>query len=608
MKIKSIKINNYKSLKEEKNKVYLEDSVTSIIGKNESGKSNVLEAIGDLHYYNKMNNKYFKSTNRSSNKRISAEIILQFNEKEYHQYTKIEYMGEETYLNIYPDVTTLSGALSELIFKDKKLKKCVDTILELSSSPGVWLIGNDNNKKIRKENLLQNIEKYNETVILNPITELKFIKSIINNSNSEREILIKEIDSFFSLISNYMSLLPNIYYRKEEQSLKSYYATKEIIEIFKKEDDILIRLLDISNITQEELLTAFNLNDRATAVSTRSQINRKIKRKVQERFNEFYSQEKIELDLSFYDTGMDFTVTSNEGEKLLLSERSNGLRWYLSLFVDIIADNYSENNTLFVLDEPGVHLHINAQKELLKLFEDLTKGNNQVIYSTHLPTMIDINNMVNIRAIEKVDGVTVIFNSFYDSAIPGSSHRETLSPLLKALGMNLSDNIGFNYDKINIITEGITDYLYIKAMQSCFSISNDDYYFVPSNGAPGIINIAMILQGWGLRYKILLDYDQAGYEEYKKINSNLGIFDISNEVKFVNGEIPINIMEVKENPFEIEDLIAESDFMKLESYNNLSKTLVAKEFYDKVSNGDISLENETIENFKKLFQRLNIIK
>ncbi|MBP2079619.1 AAA family ATPase [Oceanobacillus polygoni] len=53
MNIKSIEINNYKSFKEEKNITYLEDSVTAVIGKNESGKSNFLEAIGSLHYYKK---------------------------------------------------------------------------------------------------------------------------------------------------------------------------------------------------------------------------------------------------------------------------------------------------------------------------------------------------------------------------------------------------------------------------------------------------------------------------------------------------------------------------------------------------------------------------
>ena len=72
------------------------------------------------------------------------------------------------------------------------------------------------------------------------------------------------------------------------------------------------------------------------------------------------------------------------------SERTNGLRWYISLFIDILAQkNNRENPILFLLDEPGVYLHVNAQKKILELFQDLTKTKNQVIYTTHSPYMIN---------------------------------------------------------------------------------------------------------------------------------------------------------------------------------------------------------------------------
>ena len=48
MKIKSIIISNYKSLGEERNILLLEDNITALIGKNDSGKSNILEALGNI--------------------------------------------------------------------------------------------------------------------------------------------------------------------------------------------------------------------------------------------------------------------------------------------------------------------------------------------------------------------------------------------------------------------------------------------------------------------------------------------------------------------------------------------------------------------------------
>ena len=66
MRIVRIAINNYKSIGEEKNILYPEKGVSVIIGKNESGKSNLLDCLNTLNFRtvnrlnahkNKMNNK-----------------------------------------------------------------------------------------------------------------------------------------------------------------------------------------------------------------------------------------------------------------------------------------------------------------------------------------------------------------------------------------------------------------------------------------------------------------------------------------------------------------------------------------------------------------------
>lgn len=45
MKITRVKINNYRSVGSEQNCLHVEPKVTALIGKNESGKSNILEAV-----------------------------------------------------------------------------------------------------------------------------------------------------------------------------------------------------------------------------------------------------------------------------------------------------------------------------------------------------------------------------------------------------------------------------------------------------------------------------------------------------------------------------------------------------------------------------------
>ena len=50
MRVSSVIINNYKSIGTVKNILLLEDDVTALIGKNDSGKSNVLEILGGISF------------------------------------------------------------------------------------------------------------------------------------------------------------------------------------------------------------------------------------------------------------------------------------------------------------------------------------------------------------------------------------------------------------------------------------------------------------------------------------------------------------------------------------------------------------------------------
>ena len=60
MLLKSAKISNFKSIGTENNVLYVEDSVTALIGKNESGKSNVLESLGLVNLWAPLSADYLK--------------------------------------------------------------------------------------------------------------------------------------------------------------------------------------------------------------------------------------------------------------------------------------------------------------------------------------------------------------------------------------------------------------------------------------------------------------------------------------------------------------------------------------------------------------------
>lgn len=193
----------------------------------------------------------------------------------------------------------------------------------------------------------------------------------------------------------------------------------------------------------------------------------------------------------------------------------------------------------------------------------------------------------------------------YNQNLSEHSKEETLSPLVNALGCDLKFNLGPNRN-YNLITEGISDYMYIKAMIHYLKI-NSNYSVIPSTGVSKIDKLVSILVVWGYNFKILFDFDKAGYDEYKEIKKFHDTLE--EKMYFVNQQKIPNLKEMKDNPLTIESLISSKDFNKLTNSKDgsfSSKTLTSKEFHDKIKASQIILEEETLNNFNKLFSILDI--
>ena len=296
----------------------------------------------------------------------------------------------------------------------------------------------------------------------------------------------------------------------------------------------------------------------------------------------------------------------------MLSERSNGLRWYLETFIDAQANDISNRNTIYLLDEPGASLHVNAQKELLNLFGHLADQGNQIIYTTHSPYMLDTENegIHRIRAVVKdQEGFSYIYKTVYDPKIAPETQQDTLSPIVSALGMSIQHTFGPAKDKINIVTEGMSDYVFVCTMAKILGINTNKYVIIPSVGASNCVNICTILQGWNCKYLALFDYDEAGVEsggeymrknlcfEYKKQYCYL--LDISDD--------DIEKRKYKSSRFMIEDLMIRSEIERFCSENNCGncdKTLTAKLMANAIEAGTFILSDESKKNFKELFDRI----
>ena len=132
-----------------------------------------------------------------------------------------------------------------------------------------------------------------------------------------------------------------------------------------------------------------------------------------------------------------------------LEERSKGFQWAFSFELMFTHESKGTfENCVILLDEPGLHLHPNAQKQLLENLESYAKQNT-LLYTSHLPFMIDLKHPERIRVLEESadDGIVVTSNLIDTSA-------DSKLVLHTALGMSISQNI--LVAQKNLVVEGQT--------------------------------------------------------------------------------------------------------------------------------------------------------
>lgn len=640
MRVSSVIINNYKSIGTQKNNLLLEDDVTALIGKNDSGKSNVLEILGAISFNHYILDDFYKFNNSSSGGDLSLVVELKFANKEIDllkDYKDIKDDLTYFFFSQYKEIE-FKGGFSRLFNEDIELNKSInylkhELLLYLQNNYYDSMDSKFFDEIVKYMDALKNISS---TIWIKYKKSLNKLLYILNsydgdylcvsededfNENVKRQdeynieydekrfTLIRHIEIIKSKIRKKYLLLPIIYHRKNEEELQNEYQLEEVKKQIKDRRGSLYKLILASDISTQELLFAMENNNENELEIYRNRVKEKIKYNLQRKFNEFYCEKNVQIKIAFKKDFIKILVKTNENTTNI-SERSNGLRWYLNLFIDILANDIKNTNVIYLLDEPGVYLHVNAQRELLRLFYELCKNDNQVVYSTHSPYMIDSNNIINIRAIEKDErGNTNIYNTAYDNKLNATSKRETLSPLVQAIGADLRFNIGPQGEKLNIVTEGITDYMYYTAMLYYLNVPEEKMpYIIPAVGAGNINVIVSILIGWGCDFKVILDYDKAGFVECDKLIENLNL-RINEDIFFVNCKNSYDNKDkdiYKKGEF-VETLISDEDKNKFNISYIDNKTMAAKEFYDKVKSKSINLSYETVNNFKKLFTIMEVI-
>lgn len=210
---------------------------------------------------------------------------------------------------------------------------------------------------------------------------------------------------------------------------------------------------------------------------------------------------RFNLDGAHFNTLISDPTTTFDVE-VNLDERSRGFRWFFSFYITFSADTAggAATNAILLLDEPGLYLHIQSQKDLLTHWDK--DFDNQIVYTTHSPFMIPIQALDALRTvnISEDEGTTVTNNPTGDS--------RTLAPIRAALGYYYADSLFIGPN--NLVVEGVTDWWILEAV-SKHLISGGKSGLVPGlavcpvDGAPKVPNMVSVLTAQKLNVLVLFD-------------------------------------------------------------------------------------------------------
>jgi ABC-type lipoprotein export system ATPase subunit len=205
--------------------------------------------------------------------------------------------------------------------------------------------------------------------------------------------------------------------------------------------------------------------------------------------------------------------------QLYPKQRSQGVRWFVSFYLQLKASEKAKLTRMFLLDEPGANLHSKAQGDVLKLINKLAKDTSTVVYTTHSPQMIEHPKLYRVHAVQRDGELDESPTRIIDAHRLGAASIDTLSPILSAMGADLSQHQVIKKNN-NVLLEEISGYYYLTSFWSLMS-AKKEAHFIAATGVNKLETLANMFRGWGLNFVVAVDDDKQGREVFKNLKRDL---------------------------------------------------------------------------------------
>lgn len=526
MKLIKFKVSNFRSIMDSG---WIEcDDVTSLVGINEAGKSNIILALWKLN----------------PAREGGIDSLHDMPNKEYTNWRNQK------------DKITFISAMFELDSKQKDHLKSfygqnVDSVCASRYYDGLYLIDfyNGDNK-----------------VTVNSVTKTETKDGVDKeNTYKPQNYIVRELPSFV-YYSNYGNLDAQIYLPHAVKLLNG-----EEVAGFNNADKVrtLRVLFDYVGLEPEEVLelgkdpqeythysgsqytkkeiTAETIEKVTKSKEERTTLLNSASSKLTKDFKEWWKQGeyrfRLQADGDFFKI---WVSDDRRPEEIELERRSTGLQWFLSFYLTFLVESQdAHKGAILLLDEAGLTLHPMAQKDLATFFENLSTT-NQLIHTTHSPFLIDTTHIDRVKVVySDENGLTVASSDL--RASDDNRNEQSIYAVHSALGLTVSDILLQGCQPV--IVEGVSDQCYLNAIKlhlirnKKFSPKNE-VVFIPSGGVKGVAGITSIISGRNGKLPfVILDSDKSGQDAKNKLKASLytredkRLLEVGAYTELINSEV-----------------------------------------------------------------------
>lgn len=606
MKLVAFRITNFRSIRDTGWRDLSTDNITGLIGQNESGKSSVLEGLYSF-YTGELEEDYLRSDG------IFPEVSCSF------EVTNDELKDIFVNFQLPKDLlSTVEKNRSRINFTRRwtGIAEKESTLeLEQESLKAVW--SSDEDEAVEEQ----------PAPTLTPVSATETAPAVEPEPTPAPEPVTEELTPAKL---------------QSDEFLDGLVEEMPVFELFEDNGSLLPPTIDLADITKKTAKTpgikgALNFlaiigltADDLSGANVRI-VDSKIRianKQLTIEFQTFWSQyigknNKIEIEFGL--KHHDASVTAKAGQPYLIfwvkdggellhpAQRSKGVQWFLSFFLQLKASALlSEKGQVLLIDEPGANLHAKAQEDVLKVFEDIKKR-LQVVYTTHSPYLIEAKTLYRLLAVQRSkedddNSETQVFGAHELEA----ASEDTLLPVYTLIGVGMQHQRVIKA-KNNIILEEPSAFYYLKGFRQLLG-ETSEMNFLPATGVTKVPLLVNLFLGWGLDFIIVVDDDDAGKKTLRKIKADVFGGDPDKSKKHL-----VAIKDCKG----VEDIFTKGDFKEhvlgdkkltytdensaYMNQNRDSKVITAVKFAQNVEDGVITfdgLAKTTQANIKNIIKQI----